>query len=69
MNILHLIYDHSGNPWVGGGGAVRAYELYKRLSIRHNVTIVCGRYPGAQDYSEGNLKIRFVGSSKNNYVL
>ena len=69
MKILHLIYDHIHNPWVGGGGAVRAYELYKRLSLRHDVTMVCGRYPGAQDYSEGNLKVRFAGSYKNNYVL
>ncbi|MBI5194861.1 MAG: glycosyltransferase family 4 protein [Nitrospirae bacterium] len=69
MKILHLIYDHINNPWVGGGGAVRVYELYKRLSERHHITVVCGKYPGATDYSERNLDFHFVGTHKNNYVL
>jgi glycogen(starch) synthase len=69
MKILHFIYDHTGNPWVGGGGAVRAYELNRRLAERHDITIICGKYPGANDYDEGNLKIRFVGTQRNNYIL
>lgn len=69
MNILHLIYDHTNNSWVGGGGAVRAYEIYKRLSSKHFITIVSGKYPGAKDYSEGNLHLHFEGTHLNNYVL
>ncbi len=69
MKILHFIYDHIDNPWVGGGGAVRAYEIYRRLSDRHDITIISGRYPGAADYREGNLSYRFVGTGKNNYML
>lgn len=69
MRILHLIYDHVNNPWVGGGGAVRVYEIYKRLADRHNITVVCGRYPGAKDYTEGNLKFVFLGTDRRNYVL
>lgn len=69
MKILHLIYDHINNPWVGGGGAVRAYEIYKRLSNKHHITVVCGKYPGANDYSEGNLRFHFVGTFRDNYVL
>ncbi len=69
MKILHLIYDHMKNPWVGGGGAVRVYEIYKRISGRHNVTVVCGKYPGARDYKEGNIDFRFVGTSRNNYLF
>lgn len=69
MKILHLIYDHINNPWVGGGGAVRVYELYKRLSQNHEVTVVCGMYPNAVDYNEGNLKFHFVGTANKNYVL
>lgn len=65
MKILHFIYDHINNPWVGGGGAVRAYEIYRRLSEKgHQITIVSGKYPAAADYSEGNMAFRFVGSSK-----
>ncbi len=69
MKILHLIYDHIKNPWVGGGGAVRVYEIYRRLAERHHITVICGKYPGAQDYAEGNLKFDFVGTRKNNYIL
>lgn len=69
MRILHFIYDHMGNPWVGGGGAARAYEINRRLAPRHEITIVSGKYPGARDYSEGNLRFHFEGTDKNNYVL
>ena len=47
MRICHLIYDDVGNPWLGGGGAIRAREIYRRLASRHEITIICGRYPGA----------------------
>ena len=64
MHILHLIYDHMQNPWVGGGGAVRAYELNKRLAKRgHRVLTVSGNYPGAMDYEEENLAFKFMGSA------
>ena len=69
MKILHLIYDHINNPWVGGGAAVRVRELYRRISTRHEVTVVCGMYPGALNYNEENISYEFVGSKRNNYVL
>jgi len=59
MKICHLIYDDAANPWLGGGGAVRAREIYRRLAERHEVTLVTGRFPGAleEEWSDG---IRFV---------
>ena len=69
MKILHLIYDHIHNPWVGGGGAARTHEIYRRLAGRHEITVVCGRYPGAKNYHERNMRYEFVGTGKNNYVL
>ena len=69
MKILHLIYDHIKNPWVGGGAAIRAHEIYRRLADRHEITVVCGRYPGAENYREGALVYEFVGTSRDNYVL
>lgn len=70
MKILHLIYDHINNPWVGGGGAVRVYEIYKRLSERgHVITVISGNYPGAKDYKvNDNFEYKFVGSQKN-YII
>ena len=48
MRILHLIYDDIGNPWLGGGGAVRTLEINRRLAARgHQVIVLCGAYPGA----------------------
>jgi glycosyltransferase involved in cell wall biosynthesis len=48
MRVLHCIYDDPDNPWVGGGGAVRVREIYRRLSDRVRATVLCGHYPGAR---------------------
>ena len=69
MKILHLIYDHINNPWVGGGGAVRVRDLYRRISDRHEVTVICGKYPGAVNKVEDNIRYEYVGSGRNNYIL
>jgi glycosyltransferase involved in cell wall biosynthesis len=49
MKILHCIYDDPRNPWVGGGGAVRLHEIYRRLAGQLDVTMATGRFPGARD--------------------
>jgi len=70
MKILHLIYDHINNPWVGGGGAVRAFQINKRLSGKgHKITIISGKYPNAKDYKENdNLYFKFLGNGKNYFI-
>lgn len=69
MKILHLIYDHINNPWVGGGGAVRCYEIYRRLVKKgHRITVVSGKYPGSMDYEIDGLNFKFLGI-KINYPL
>lgn len=70
MKILHLIYDHINNIWVGGGGAFRVYEIYKRLSQKgHKITVISGKYPKAKDYKVNeNFEYKFVGIPKN-YIL
>jgi glycosyltransferase involved in cell wall biosynthesis len=68
MRILHCIYDHIRNPWVGGGGAVRVREIYRRLASRHEIMVLSGRYPGATGYREGNVAYEFTGTERNNYV-
>ncbi len=47
MRIVALIYDDIDNPWLGGGGARRTYEVARRLTARHDLTIVAGGYPSA----------------------
>ena len=69
MKILHFIYDHAGNPWLGGGGAVRADEIYKRLAVRHDITVITGMYPGAEDYiTPEGVRYKFLGASRNSYL-
>jgi glycosyltransferase involved in cell wall biosynthesis len=69
MRILHCIYDHIQNPWVGGGAAVRVRELYRRVSDSHEITVVSGMYPGAEPYDEKKVRYMFAGTRRNNYVL
>jgi len=47
MRILHLQYDFLQNPWLGGGGAKSAHEIYRRLCKEHEVTVMTGGWPGA----------------------
>jgi len=64
MRILHTIYDDPESPWLGGGGAYRTFEICKRLSDRHEVTILCGNYPGAnEEEDKEGLRVIHVGSS------
>lgn len=67
MNVLHLIYDHRRNPWVGGGGSVRAHEVNRRLVSNHGarVTTICGAYPGAPaGVTEDGVRYSFAGLRK-----
>jgi glycosyltransferase involved in cell wall biosynthesis len=62
LKILQLTYESFGSPFGFGGAGVRAYEIYKRIKDRHDITLLCLKYPEAQDgYCEG-LKHIFVGT-------
>jgi glycosyltransferase involved in cell wall biosynthesis len=65
LRVLHCIYDDPQNPWVAGGGAVRVFELYRRLAHRlASVTVATGAYPGARDERiEGIDYVRLGASS------
>lgn len=62
MKILQLIYESLGNPFGFGGAGVRAYEIYKRLKDRHDITLVCMKYPGARDCEIEGLRHIFLGT-------
>jgi glycosyltransferase involved in cell wall biosynthesis len=61
MRVLHLSYDDVANPWVGGGGAVRAHEIYRRLSADLDVTVATGAYPGSQDTVRDGVRYLRLG--------
>jgi glycogen synthase len=64
VKVLHFIYDDGANPWVAGGGAVRAAEIYRRLGHRLNVTVLTGNYPGARELEEGGVRYRRLGARR-----
>ena len=59
--MLHCIYDDPANPWLGGGGAHRVLELYRRLPDRVEATVLAGRYPGARDEERDGVAYEFRG--------
>lgn len=64
MKVLHFIYDDLKNPWVAGGGAVRAFEIYRELGSRVDATIVSGSYPGARDEALDGVRYRRLGARR-----
>ncbi len=61
MKILHLLYESKGDYFGIGGVGIRAYEIYKHLKGRHDITLLCKKYPGAKDGEIEGLKHIFVG--------
>jgi len=69
MNILHTIYDDAGNPWCGGGGALRTLEISRRLAARHTITVLTGMYPGAVPEGETDgVRIRRAGTDRSYFL-
>jgi glycosyltransferase involved in cell wall biosynthesis len=62
MRILHLLYESKGDPFGIGGVGVRAYEVYKCIKERHDVTLLCKKYQGANDGEIEGLRHIFVGT-------
>jgi glycosyltransferase involved in cell wall biosynthesis len=62
MKILHLLYESRRDPFGIGGVGIRAYEIYRRIHERHNVTLLCKKYPGAKDGFQEGLRHIFVGT-------
>ncbi len=54
MKIVHLTYDDVHNPWLGGGGAQRTMDIYRKLTGDYRVNVITGTYPGAREVTEGN---------------
>lgn len=53
------------NPWVGGGGSVRVFELYRRLRDRlSSVTIASGAFPGAFEGMQEGIRYVRLGASR-----
>ena len=61
MKITEYIYDHTKNPWLGGGGAFITQNVCKYLTQKgHDVTVVHGRYPDSKKTETIN-KVKYIG--------
>jgi glycogen(starch) synthase len=64
MKILHCLYDHAKNPWVGGGGARRLGIIRQHLEdAGHTVDVVTGAFPGCDKLTGDDARCKFVGSA------
>lgn len=61
LRVLHCIYDDPDNPWVGGGGALRVREIYRRLTNEVDATVLTGNFPGAVDGPIQGVRYQRVG--------
>lgn len=66
MKILHLLYESKGDYFGIGGVGIRAYEIYRYLKDRHDITLLCKKYPGARDGEKEGLRHIFVGTESKN---
>ncbi len=67
MRIFHIDPDDIENP-VSGGGPIRTFEIYRRLSQRHQITVLTPNFPGStkEKMKEGVRYIR-VGKRYGNH--
>lgn len=65
MKIVFSNYDDIKNPFYGGGGAIAIHEVAKRLSVRHRVTVITGKYPGSQNGVVDGVNYERIGYYEN----
>lgn len=64
LRVLHCIYDEPSNPWVGGGGAHRVFEIYRRLVGQLEATVLTGNFPGARNRRVDGIRHIRVGAAQ-----
>lgn len=68
MKILHLLYESRGDYFGFGGVGIRAYRLYDYLKERHDITLLCRKYPGAMNGEIDGLNHIFVGAESKSFT-
>lgn len=66
MKVLHLLYESKGDYFGIGGVGIRAYEIYGYLKDRHDITLLCKKYPGAKNKEIEGVRHIFAGAESTN---
>lgn len=62
-------YDHVGNPWCGGGGALRDVEILRRFRPAWDrVTVYVGDYPGFVPHERDGVRYESLGGGRSEPV-
>lgn len=69
MKITILDIDNMQNPFWASGQAKVTYEVGKRLAQKHDVTVICAKYPGAIDYRKDNVAYKHIGLGTHNPLI
>lgn len=70
LHIAFLDFDDLRNHLLSGGQARATYEVAHRLvTLGHQVTIICSRYPGSKDYIENGIYYKHIGLGSGNIKL
>ncbi len=66
MRIVHIDPDDIGRP-DSGGGPVRTFEIYRRLAVKHDITVITPAYDGAirEEVKEGVKYLRLGKKIRN----
>ena len=66
MELIHLIYDHPQNPWLGGGAALRAKAVYSFFAKKgDSIHYVSGGFPNCnQNSGEDQIQYHYTSCSK-----
>ena len=64
LRIVFSNYDSPPNPYYGGGGAMAIHEVTKRLAARHEVKVVTGRFPGAENALREGVTYEHLGLAR-----
>ncbi|MEN9354273.1 MAG: hypothetical protein RL318_1598 [Fibrobacterota bacterium] len=54
--LFHFIYDSPDNPWCGGGGAQRDFEILKHLNAEWTTSVFSGIHPRAGTFATPCLR-------------
>ena len=65
LHVCHIIYDDIKNPWCGGGGAKRAFEVNKRIAKNHTVKVFTGKFHGSKDEIIDGIEFIRIGFGLN----